>query len=265
MSISSYHRVAITGAAGGLGKAMALEFASKGYKVAVADLNQPAGEQVVEEIAEAGGEAFFAPCNVCEEADIDALLKECHSRWDGVDVLINNAGIASHGAIHKESLSSWQRLMDINALGVVRGCKTFVPAMKSQGGGHIVNIASIAGITCTPMMAAYNASKAAVIALSETLRWELKKSQIGVTVVCPSLFKTGLVNSSGMNESAAASGISKMMEASSLSAQDIAALVYHAVEKNQFMLLPHKETHKLWWLKRLSPDLYQWLFAKLGR
>lgn len=264
MAKASYHRVAITGAAGGLGRAMALEFASKGYKVAVADLNQQAGEQVVEEIAKAGGEAFFVFCNVCEEADIDTLLKECQSRWDGVDVLINNAGVASYGAIHKEPMSSWQKLLDINVLGVVRGCKAFVPAMKAQGGGHIVNIASIAGITCTPMMSSYNVSKAAVIGLSETLRWELKKSRIGVTVVCPSMFKTGLVESSGMSESTAASGISKMMEASNLTAERIAEMVCKAAERNQFMLLPHKETRKLWWLKRLSPNVYQWLMVRAG-
>jgi short-subunit dehydrogenase len=107
-------------------------------------------------------------------------------------VLVNNAGIASFNGIHKESMASWQRMLDINTLGAVRGCKVFAPALKKQCGGHIVNIA---GISCTPDMISYIATKAVVITLSETLRWELKSANIGVTVACPSMFKTGLADS----------------------------------------------------------------------
>ncbi|ARN76425.1 short chain dehydrogenase [Oceanicoccus sagamiensis] len=262
MPYISQKRVAITGAAGGFGRAMALHFASLGYKVAVADLNKEMGKATVEAIIGAGGDAFFQSCNVCEEADLQALLASCQQQWGGVDVLINNAGIASSAPIHKESMENWEKLFQVNTLGVVRGCKVFTPAFKAQGGGHIVNIASIAGISCTPMMAAYNSSKAAVIALSETLRWELKRYLIGVTVVCPSMFKTGIVEGSLTENNHAKASMQAVAEQSSISAEDIAVMVARAVERNQFMLLPHRSTHWLWWLKRLSPDFYQWFSAR---
>ncbi|MFQ3200271.1 MAG: short-subunit dehydrogenase [Zhongshania sp.] len=137
--------------------------------------------------------------------------------------------------------------------------------VKKQGGGHIVNIASIAsiaGISCTPHMSSYNATKAAVIALSETLHWELKSANIDATVVCPSLFKTGLANSSGVENVKIKENLEKVMAASKLSADDIAESICTAVPKNTFILPPHKSSRWLWLLKRLSPDLYQYCMSR---
>jgi NADP-dependent 3-hydroxy acid dehydrogenase YdfG len=255
-------RVAITGGGGGLGRAMAIQFAKQGWKVAIADINARAMQESFDAVIEHGNDSFIQHCDVCQETDFEKLLAKCEARWGGVDVLVNNAGIASLGAIHKESIDSWRRIIDINTLGAVRGCKVFAPAFKKQGGGHIVNIASIAGISCTPHMSSYNATKAAVIALSETLRWELKPANIGVTVVCPSMFRTGLAQSSGFQNEKLKESVEKLMDASKLSANDIAKSVVSAVQKNQFMLLPHKSSRWLWWLKRLSPDLYQYLMSR---
>ncbi|GMG86703.1 SDR family oxidoreductase [Biformimicrobium ophioploci] len=255
-------RVAITGASGGLGRELALCFARQGWRVAVADVREAEGEAVVGELRTLGADAFYQHCDVREETDFETLLAACEQHWDGVDVLVNNAGVASTGRIERESLESWQRLLDINTLGVVRGCKVFAPAMKAQGGGHIVNIASIAGIASSPKMSSYNASKAAVISLSETLRAELSGDNIGVTVVCPHLFRTGLLDSMLTTSERAKAGVGKAMEASPLSAADIAQMIYRAVQKNKFMLLPHRATHWMWWLKRLSPSLHQWFSAR---
>ncbi|MFT5888597.1 MAG: NADP-dependent 3-hydroxy acid dehydrogenase YdfG [Zhongshania sp.] len=255
-------RVAITGAGGGLGRAMAIRFAEQGWKVAIADINATAMQECFDTVIGHSKDSFIQHCDVRQEADFEKLLTKCNERWGGVDVLVNNAGIASINSIHKESIDSWQRIVDINTLGAVRGCKVFVPALKKQGGGHIVNIASVAGISCTPHMSSYNTTKAAVIALSETLRWELKSANIGVTVVCPSMFKTGLADSSGVENGKIKGNLEKMMAASKLSADDIAESIYTAVQKNTFMLLPHKSSRWLWWLKRLSPDLYQYYMSR---
>jgi NADP-dependent 3-hydroxy acid dehydrogenase YdfG len=255
-------RVAITGAGGGLGRAMAIQFAKQGCKVAIADINATAMQESFDAVIERSKDSFIQHCNVCQEADFEKFLAKCNERWGGVDVLVNNAGIASFNGIHKESINSWQRMLDINTLGVVRGCKVFAPALKKQGGGHIVNIASIAGISCTPHMSSYNATKAAVIALSETLRWELKSANIGVKVVRPSLFKTGLADSSGVENVKIKGNLEKMMATSKLSADDIAESIYTAVQKNIFMLLPHKSSRWLCLLKRLSPDLYQYCMSR---
>ncbi|MBY6211707.1 SDR family oxidoreductase [Microbulbifer agarilyticus] len=257
-------RIAITGASGGLGRELALCFARNGWRVAVADVREAEGEAVVGELKTLGAEAFYQHCDVRQESDFETLLAACQQHWGGVDVLVNNAGVASAGRIEKEPIDNWLRLLDINTLGVVRGCKVFAPALKAQGGGQLVNIASIAGIASVPKMSSYNASKAAVVSLSETLRAELSPDGIGVTVVCPHLFRTGLLDSMVNNNDRTKAGIGKTMDASPLSAADIAQMIYRAVHKNTFMLLPHRATHWVWWLKRLSPSLDRWLSARLA-
>ena len=248
-------RVVITGAGGGLGRALALTFARHGWKIGICDVNNNALEDTAIQIADLGVSVLAQECDVTSDSDIDQLRDACLREWGGIDVIINNAGIASMGAIHKEPLNRWQRLIDINLMGVVRGCKTFVPHLKEQGGGHIVNIASIAGIANTPFMAAYNATKAAVISLSETLQSELKSSNIGVTVVCPAMFKTGIAEGSDIDNPKLKSALEDAMEKSPISADDIALQVYRAVERKQFLLIPHRLSRWQWRLKRLSPSL----------
>jgi len=256
--------VVVTGGAQGLGREIALCFARQGWNVALADLLDETGAVTLKEIQKLGVDALYCHCDVRNEEDYQSLLQATVQRFGYVDVLVNNAGVASNGAIDKESAESWQRVLDINTLGPVLGCKTFVPHFKALQAGHIVNVASIAGITCTPYMASYNVSKAGVIALSETLRWELKSKNIGVTVVCPALFKTNLTASmEGVND-AIKGAVNKGMSASKLSAADIAEQIYRAVQANQFMLLPHRHTRWQWRLKRLSSDFYQWFMSRMA-
>lgn len=255
--------VVITGASSGLGKATALEFARQGWWVAIADINQARGDEVVAEIEALGGQAFYQHCDVSKGEDIQALNDHCLTVWNKIDVLINNAGIVSAlGAIDRVPLDEWQRAFDINVMGVVKGCAIFTPTFKAQGSGHIVNIASIAGLLTIPGMTSYSASKAAVVSLSEALRAELKFKKIGVTVVCPSLFKTNLSESLLNAKEGQQDLIDQAMDKSTLTADDIAASIFVAVQKNQFMLLPHKETWLQWGLKRLSPNLYQWVLTR---
>lgn len=273
---AQFNTVAITGAGSGLGRATALAFARQGWAVAVADINSARGEETLAEINALNAKssngsfkvnnapsAFYQHCDVSSEDDIRALHDRCLLLWGGIGVLINNAGVASSiSAIDRTNADEWQRVLDINLSGVVRGCAIFSQTFKQQKSGHIVNIASIAGITCTPGMTVYNTAKAAVIALSETLRWELKAKNIGVTVVCPALFKTNLTESIRNPREGEQAMLYKAMAESSISVDDIASKIVAAVKANQFMLLPHKHSWPQWWLKRLSPDLYQWFYAR---
>jgi NAD(P)-dependent dehydrogenase (short-subunit alcohol dehydrogenase family) len=255
--------VVITGASSGLGKATALAFARRGWQIAVADINQERGDEAVEEIKALGSQAFFQHCNVTKSEDIQALHDRCLEEWPQIDVLINNAGIVSAlGAIDKVPMVEWQRAMDINLMGVVRGCSIFARTFKEQGAGHIVNIASIAGLITIPGMGSYSASKAAVVSVSEMLRAELKHKNIGVTVVCPSLFRTNLSESLMNAKEGQQEVIDQQMEKSSMTAEDIAEKIVSAVKSNQFMLLPHKTSWFHWGVKRLSPSLYQWLITR---
>jgi len=256
----SERRVLITGAAGGLGKALAFAFAKRDWRVAVCDVDTEGLAATAEQLRSQGAQILTARCDVTVDDDLKRLRERCESEWGGLDVLINNAGVASMGAIHKEPLARWQRLIDINLLGVVRGCRNFVPLFKQQGGGHIVNIASIAGIANTPYMCAYNATKAAVISLSETLLVELKPGNIGVTVVCPAMFKTGIAQHAAINNPKLKTALESEMEKSPITAGDIAERVFGAVERRKFLLIPHRASRWQWRVKRVSSRLYRCLF-----
>jgi len=143
--------------------------------------------------------------------------------------------------------------MDINLFGVVRGCKVFTRLFKQQGHGYFVNIASMAGLIDSPMMSSYNASKAAVVMLSETLQIELADEGIGVSVVCPSFFKTNLAESMRSTDPRIVKSLHKLFEHGKVSAGQIAAQIYQAQQAGRFYVLPHADARKVWRLKRLLP------------
>ena len=212
-------------------------------------------EDVAKEVDALGGKAMVAMCNITKEADFESLRDRLEQEWGGVDVLVNNAGICSAGTLEQSTYCEWQRLLDVNLLGVVRGSKTFASLIAKQGhGGHIVNVASMAGIACAPGMISYNVSKAAVIALSESLRHELAGDGVGVSVVCPAFFETNLLES--MNRQDTIKLVNHLMKTSGVTAEDVADHVYRGVQAKEFMLITHKDARWQYFLKRLSPDLF---------
>lgn len=262
MERSGSKRVLITGGASGLGKALALKFAAQGHHVAIVDLNDERGRQTLSELQAMHVDAHYQRCDVREQSDLENAVSAVCKRWGGLDVMINNAGVAAGGPFDWVSIEDWQWVMDINFYGVLRGCQAAVPAMKQQGNGHIVNIASMAGLLNPPGMSNYNVSKAAVISLSETLVAELQPHGIGVTCVCPSFFKTNLGESMRSPDKTTAKKLDKLVDSSSdLSADDIATMIYDAVESNQYLLMPHEKARQAWDFK--CQDLDKHLQAQL--
>ncbi|MFY7930816.1 MAG: SDR family oxidoreductase [Oligoflexus sp.] len=257
-------RIAITGAASGLGKALALQYAEHGWTVAVADIHDTRGRETVDTILQAGGEAFYIHCDVRKEQDLRRLRDEIVQRWGGLDMMVNNAGVAAHGAIDQAELEDWEWILDINLMGVVRGCRIFAALFKQQGYGHFVNIASMAGLLHTPEMNSYNVSKAGVIALSETLRTELAADGIKVTVVCPGFFPTQLAESMRSPDPGIQRVVEKLFAKSKLKAHDIAAIIYREVAEGTFYVLPHWDYRLLWYLKRYAPAIYFPLMQKMS-
>ena len=186
--------VLVTGGASGLGKAIALRYASAGANVCICDINAEAASEVLEQLAALGSDAFFLTCDITQQDQIDALKQSVLEKWTHLDVLVNNAGVATAGGLAFEDIEQWQWVLDINLLGLVRMTRAFAPEMAKQKGSSqtptIINIASQAGITPVPMMASYNASKAAVVSFSETMHLELARDGIQVSVACPSFFNT---------------------------------------------------------------------------
>ncbi|MGI2169849.1 SDR family oxidoreductase [Shewanella sp. MF05960] len=250
--------VLITGAASGLGKALALKWASQHAEVCVADINQHAGEQVCQEIQALGGKAFFVPCDITKTDSITALLENVQSRWQHIDLLVNNAGVATADKIETEPMSQWRWVMEINVFGMVNMCQQFVPFFKQQGYGSILNVASQAGLTPIPFMSSYNASKAAVVSLSETLRLELADDNINVSVLCPGFFKTNLGSSLRTQLPTMEKLLGKLFDKSPINAAQVADIAYQGEANKQFLLLTHQQGKRLYRLKRLLP--LSWYF-----
>jgi NAD(P)-dependent dehydrogenase (short-subunit alcohol dehydrogenase family) len=250
-------RVLITGAGSGLGRALAFCFAENGWRVACADINIDSANDTVRLLTEFGVGAMALWVDVADDASVEEMRDEVLAAWDGVDIVINNAGVASAGTVADTSLDDWQWTLNINLMGVVRGCRAFVPVLRKQGEGRIVNIASFAGIANAPHMGAYSASKAGVISLSETLRAELALTARGVkvSVVCPAFFQTNLMAASRAPAKDKALA-EKLMATSRDSADDVAANIYRGALRGDFMIFPTKAETLRWRIKRFLPELF---------
>jgi NAD(P)-dependent dehydrogenase (short-subunit alcohol dehydrogenase family) len=248
-------RIVITGGGSGLGRALALDYARTGARIAVLDRHGAAAEAVAGEIDAAGGTGLPIACDVTDPEAVSRAAIAIRRGWQGVDVLVNNAGIAGAGTVVETPEEDWRRIMDVNLFGVVAVCRAFLPEMIRAGAGHVVNIASAAGFVSPPGVAAYNVSKAAVISLSETLRIELASAGIGVSVACPSFFRTNLLDNFSGSEASRQMAL-RQMERSPLDADDVARAIRRGVDRKEFMIVPHAEAWRILLLKRLAPNLF---------
>ena len=248
-------RVLVTGAGSGLGREIALRYAQRGDRVACVDLYADRAEETRKMLS--GGGHMSLVADVGSDAAMAALKAQIMGAWGGLDVLVNNAGIACGGECAHTSMAEWQRTLNINLVGVVRGVREFVPMMEAQKSGLVINVASFAGLAGAPGLGAYGVSKAAVVALSEGMRAELAPKGIRVSVLCPSFFKTNLLESfQGQNDAPLKHMAAKLMEKSPIDAADVARYTVEQSERGRFLLLPHKDTRVRWWLKRWLPGMY---------
>lgn len=264
-SANSRRVVAITGGGSGLGRALALHYARQGWSVALSDISADRASNVAREVAETGTQSLALQGDIRNIADLEALVAEASRKFGRIDVFVNNAGVAGAGSLIETSAADWDWMMDINLMGVVRGCKAVAPVMKRQGFGHIINIASLAGIASAPMMASYNVAKAGVISLSESLRADLSGTGVGVSVVCPSFFVSDLASSARTCNAEQQRIVSKLVNKASYTADDIARIIADDVEEGRFMILPQGDARFAWWFKRLMPERFHHWVVKRSR
>jgi NAD(P)-dependent dehydrogenase (short-subunit alcohol dehydrogenase family) len=242
-------RALVTGGASGLGLALARLLVDRGDTVLVVDLpeDRPVG------IPDA---AAYRRLDVRSQHDWDATLAWVREEWGGLDLLVNNAGVATGGRIDVEAMADWERVLDINLLGVARGCHTVTPLLKEQRSGHIVNVASLAGLVHGPGMASYNATKAGVVAISETLSFELAPWGIDVSVVCPAFFRTNLHESFAGKDSAMQEAGVRLITQAKVDAAHVAAIVLKGIDARKRVILTDRLGRRAWWTKRYARPLY---------
>jgi NAD(P)-dependent dehydrogenase (short-subunit alcohol dehydrogenase family) len=186
----------VTGSASGIGRGIAHELARRGSDLVLADIHETRLPEVVGEVKALGREAHGVICDVSKDADVERLRDEAFERFGRVDILCNNAGVAVLGPPERVEMADWEWILQINVLGLVRGVRAFVPAMLERGTGYVVNTASIAGTWAYTWDAApYVTSKFAAYGYSESLARTLRPQGIGVSVLCPGLITTNLVES----------------------------------------------------------------------
>jgi len=253
--------IAITGAGSGFGAALARLYAARGWRVAVTDIDESRARRTLAEIR-GDSDSFCMQLDVTRTQHWQRLYESVVERWGGLEVLVNNAGVAAAGDVEETSLEDWAWVLDIDLMGVVRGCHQFAGLMKRQKSGHIVNVSSFAGLAGLPFIAAYGVAKAGVIALSEALRAEMHPYGVGVTVACPAFVKTGLLDTFRATRPDAHAKVARWMEASGVSAAQVAEEIARAIGDKRFLLLTHSQTRGPWRMKRWFPETYFKMLAK---
>jgi NAD(P)-dependent dehydrogenase (short-subunit alcohol dehydrogenase family) len=242
---------AVTGAASGLGRAMALAFADEGMHVALGDVVDTG--DVFAEVERRGVNALSMRLDVSRAREVEAFAELIDRDFGGAHIVCNNAGVSPLGAAWEASVGDWQWILGVNLWGVIHGVRSFVPRLIARGAGHVVNTASVAGIINPPGSGAYNVTKHAVVALSETLYHDLRERNcaVGVSVLCPAYVPTGIADSernrpAGLAPAAKSQAtlareamLRKAVASGRLSADDVARAVVQAVKDERFYILTH--------------------------
>ena len=252
--------VVVTGAGRGIGRAISLAFAANGAEVVAADLDLDSAKRTCEMISGRGGVAHPYEVDVTSAEGMEQFAAWVRGTHGVPDVVVNNAGIAIAGSFLKHTEEDWRRIVDVNLLGVTRGCRLFGEQMVQRGqGGHLVNIASAAAFAPTAMLPAYSATKAAVRMVSECLRAELAPAGIGVSAICPGFTNTGIgqaahyAGTSGDTEQRIRAGAAKAFARRNFPPEKVALAVLRAVLENRAVVPVNAEAQVGYVLSRIAP------------
>lgn len=259
---SSGPRAVITGGGGGFGRALALELARKKAHLLLSDVDEAACAETARLALAAGAaSARSMRTDVTKEADVRALAE---ARGGPVDLVVNNAGVSSGGLVGELSLEDWRWTLEVDLFGVIHGCHVFVPILREQGHGHVLNVASAAGLLSAPRMAAYNVAKAGVVALSETLAAELHDTKVGVTVLCPTFFRTGIARGGRFTSEVLKAKAERLVDRG-IGADQVARAVLASIDRGDLYSLPMLDARWAWRLKRAAPESYRALVGRVAK
>ena len=245
----------ITGAVSGFGRAFAQQAASLGMKLVLADVDPASLDETAQALRAQDVQAIGVRTDVRDPAQVDALAQAALDAYGKVHLLFNNAGVGSGGFVWESSARDWEWVFGVNVMGVANGVRSFAPIMLKQGErAHIVNTASVAGLLAPPAMGVYNASKHAVVALTETLYHDLRNvsEQVSCSLLCPAFVPTGIANAERnrpddmrneapptRSQQAADLQLQRAVRSGRLTADDVAKVTFDAVREGRFYILTH--------------------------
>ena len=267
--------VAITGAASGIGKALAHEFSRLGAKLALSDLNKDALLSVADECSSLGcPQVMTTQIDVADREQVELWAKDIHDKFSHIHVIINNAGVALSASIESMEYEDFERVMGINFWGVVYGTKAFLPYLNQSEEAHVVNVSSLFGLLSIPNQSAYNSAKFGVRAFTQCLRMELalEKSSVHASFVCPGGIKTNIANSGVVKQLVGKSKTRTREEMldefntllARTSSEDAAKIIIKGMKKNKRQILVGKDATLFAFLLRFIPVSYQKILEKIA-
>ena len=252
----------VTGAASGIGRALCEELAREEAVVVASDINTEGAQEVASKINETGGQAISVHLDVSQSGDVTDFVNKTANDYGRIDYIFNNAGVSVVGEVRDMNIEHWQKVIGINLMGVIYGTIAAYAQMVKQGSGHIVNIASLAGLIGNPTNIPYTAAKFGVVGLSASLRSEGKDLGVNVSVVCPGYVDTGIYAATPFlkaDREKVLSNISfKMVEV-----KKAARLILKGVIRNKAFITFPFYAHLLWWIYRFHPTLLDPLGRKM--
>jgi NADP-dependent 3-hydroxy acid dehydrogenase YdfG len=251
----------ITGAGAGLGLALTKSLVHRGARVLATDVDGVKLDELRDDLMDHADRLSTEILDVRNKSDFARCVEQTVNKWKKLDILINNAGVCSAGEIIHLEDRHWSDIIEINLNGAINGCRSAGPVMAKQGFGHIVNIASIAGLVPFPVTAPYNISKSGIVALSKTLRMEMSGNDVQVTLVCPGQLNTSMftalptagIRREDLNEHNPFKPVKI----------DLAAdKILNGIAKKKFLLVFPLHARLMWWISRLFPGLLDGIFRK---
>jgi len=242
----------ITGGAGGIGKALAEELAARGCYLVLADVNSDLLQSTAEALRAGGAQLDAKTVDVRDAARVQALVEGAHQELGRIDYMFNNAGVNVCAELCDTSLEDWNLLIDVNLRGVVHGVHAAYPIMRAQGFGHIINTASAAGLIPAAAEGAYAATKHAVVGLSSTLRIEAESFGVKVSVACPGLVDSPILDSTKYVK-LDSQALRKLWPGKPIPTRRAARQILRGVDRNRFYIVLTPTVHALWYLHRYAP------------
>jgi short-subunit dehydrogenase len=254
-------RALVTGAASGIGRAIALALAREGADLYLLDINAAALANVADEVGKQGTEVIAERCDLARPEQISAAVQALLQRWDHLDILVNNAGVSYHGKTEAMPAERWDAVLGINLLAPIQLIRELLPTLIARGDAHILNVCSILGLVAIPKFAAYQASKFGLVGLSESLRAEYACRGLGVTALCPGFVQTNIFRV--MVDGQEGKPMRTPPKWFFTSAEQVAAKAIQAIYRNRGVITVSLLARFLWFIKRMAPRL--WDFANRTR